>query len=115
MLREGRRFLPLPASSALMPGWRNGRRNGLKIRFPIRGVRVRLPPRAPFHIGIDPDSDSDPDEALRHSASDSLTGYQKCPDWVDNCLPDVYFCYNIIGEYFTLCFGWTAMGAAIHS
>jgi len=27
----------------------------------------------------------------------------------------VYFCYNIIGEYFTLCFGWTAMGAAIHS
>ena len=27
--------------------WRNGRRNGLKIRYPERGVRVRVPPSAP--------------------------------------------------------------------
>ena len=26
--------------------WRNGRRNGLKIRWPERAVRVRVPPSA---------------------------------------------------------------------
>jgi hypothetical protein len=28
-----------------MAGWRNGRRTGLKILFPVREVRVRPPPR----------------------------------------------------------------------
>ena len=32
------------------PGGETGRRNGLKIRFPATGVRVRFPPRAPFRI-----------------------------------------------------------------
>ena len=30
-----------------MREWRNGRRNGLKIRWPERAVGVRLPPPAP--------------------------------------------------------------------
>ncbi len=33
-------------ASARAPMWRNGRRNGLKIRWPERAVRVRVPPSA---------------------------------------------------------------------
>src|SRR4051812_23452909 len=33
-------------SNATAPGWRNGRRSGLKSRGLARGVRVRAPPRA---------------------------------------------------------------------
>lgn len=32
---------------AALPMWRNGRRNGLKIRFYESGVWVRVPPSAP--------------------------------------------------------------------
>ena len=31
--------------SGKLAGWRNGRRTGLKILYPVRGVRVRVPPR----------------------------------------------------------------------
>jgi hypothetical protein len=31
-----------------LPAWRNGRRKGLKIPFRENGVRVRVPPPAPF-------------------------------------------------------------------
>lgn len=36
---------PLPR-----PVWRNGRRKGLKIPYPVRGVRVRVPPPARLHL-----------------------------------------------------------------
>lgn len=35
-----------PIFAMPMPGWRNGRRTGLKILGPGRGVRVRIPLRA---------------------------------------------------------------------
>jgi hypothetical protein len=34
------------------PGGEIGRRNGLKIRFLVRGVRVQFPPRAPLSLLI---------------------------------------------------------------
>lgn len=34
------------------PGGEIGRRNGLKIRFSARGVRVQVPPRAPALIQL---------------------------------------------------------------
>ncbi len=39
------RWLPMVAINQL-PAWRNGRRKGLKIPYPERGVRVRVPPPA---------------------------------------------------------------------
>jgi hypothetical protein len=40
----------LVAVARICPGGETGRRNGLKIRFPATGVRVRFPPRA--HSGL---------------------------------------------------------------
>ncbi len=47
----GPRFHPLnerlpEGADYQLPAWRNGRRKGLKIPYPERGVRVRVPPPA---------------------------------------------------------------------
>ena len=48
----GKNLAPANGSApvSIRPGGETGRRNGLKIRFSVRRVRVQVPPRAPGQI-----------------------------------------------------------------
>ena len=42
----------LLASRPSLPVWRNGRRKGLKIPWPVTAVWVRVPPSAPLNLSL---------------------------------------------------------------